>query len=80
MSEMTFNIVGMTCKSCVGLIQDVVGGMDGVESIVVDLAAKSAKLALKSDAPADVKQKVSDQIGECGFTCDITGTMSTKQE
>ena len=41
--EVQLKLGGMTCSSCSGLIENVIGGLDGVSSIEVNLLMETGK-------------------------------------
>jgi Cu+-exporting ATPase len=64
----TFNIKGMTCASCTGRIESVVGGMGGVVSIDVNLLMETALVKIDTSsgvAASDVQERIDD----LGFRC-----------
>lgn len=50
----TFAVTGMTCGSCVAHVEEALRGVDGVESVTVDLDGASASV-VASD-PGDTEQ------------------------
>ena len=48
--ETTLEIEGMTCASCVGRVERVLGGMPGVEAADVNLANETVRLTLDQEA------------------------------
>ena len=65
---MRFDIGGMHCAACSSRIERVVGRMEGVEKISVNLAAASAEVwPGKSDA-AELQQQIMERVATLGFT------------
>lgn len=50
------DIEGMSCASCVAHVEKALGAVDGVESVSVDLASRSATVTMKSDQPAPTER------------------------
>lgn len=48
-SELSFQIEGMTCASCVARVERILGRQDGVDSVSVNLATETARIV--SDGP-----------------------------
>ncbi|MCS7460916.1 heavy metal translocating P-type ATPase [Paenibacillus doosanensis] len=63
--QVVLNISGMTCAACAARIERVVGRMDGVEQVNVNLAMHRASLSLLPER-VDVHQ-VADKIRMLGF-------------
>ncbi len=59
-----YSVSGMTCQHCVNAITTEVGGVDGVSSVVVDLAAKTVTV----DGGADTAVRAA--IDEAGYAVD----------
>jgi copper ion binding protein len=59
-----YSVSGMTCQHCVNAITTEVGGVDGVSSVVVDLAAKTVTV----DGGVDTAVRAA--IDEAGYTVD----------
>jgi len=60
MKKETLKIIGMTCAACAARIEKVVGKMDGVEGISVNLATEKATVTFdttKTDL-AVIKEKI----------------------
>ncbi|MFB9705283.1 heavy-metal-associated domain-containing protein [Rhodococcus aetherivorans] len=61
-------VEGMTCSHCVASVTEEVSGIDGVESVSVDLKAGAAsRIMVVSDRPVPVEQ-VRDAVVEAGYT------------
>ena len=56
--EKIISIDGMHCKSCKSLIESEVSEMTGVDSIVVSLEEKNAKVMLKEDCVNDIVEAI----------------------
>ena len=50
MSTSTFAVTGMTCKSCSGLLTDMIGKMESVASVDVSLEENKATVTYKGAA------------------------------
>ncbi|GAB4342371.1 MAG: heavy metal translocating P-type ATPase [Desulfobulbaceae bacterium] len=61
-----FPIQGMHCAACSSRIEKVVGEMEGVESVTVNLATETMELAW--DPARTNPATIADRIGELGFT------------
>ncbi|WP_093055965.1 heavy metal translocating P-type ATPase [Salipaludibacillus aurantiacus] len=60
-----FSVKGMTCASCVGRVEKVIGRLDGVENVSVNLASNQAQVETKD--PAFDPQKVIDKVTKIGY-------------
>jgi copper chaperone len=58
-----YSVPGMTCQHCVNAITDEVGQVPGVQSVVVDLDAKTVTV----DAPAVDDAALRAAIDEAGY-------------
>ena len=62
MEKSIINVEGMSCEHCVNAIQKAVGALPGVESVVVDLSAKTVTVEHGSDVNSDkIKEEIEDQ-------------------
>lgn len=62
MEQSILNVDGMSCEHCVKAIQKAVGAISGVESVVVDLSAKTVVVEHGSDVKLDkIKEEIEDQ-------------------
>ena len=50
------DIEGMSCASCVAHVEKALGAVDGVESVSVDLAARSALVTMRTDTSAPTER------------------------
>ncbi|HRE92532.1 MAG TPA: heavy metal-associated domain-containing protein, partial [Myxococcota bacterium] len=50
------DIEGMSCASCVAHVEKALGAVDGVESVSVDLASRSAIVTLVPEAAAPTER------------------------
>lgn len=64
-STSVISIEGMTCQSCVRNIEGVVGGLNGVQSIKVDLAAKQG--TVMHNALVITGSQITERIDDMGF-------------
>ncbi|MFO7605178.1 MAG: copper-translocating P-type ATPase [Desulfurivibrionaceae bacterium] len=63
--EVRLNIEGMSCASCSARIEKVVSGMDGVESVAVNLPANSGLVRFDPDKVG--LRQIREKIAELGF-------------
>jgi Cu+-exporting ATPase len=64
--RVTFPIEGMTCASCTARIEKVVGRLDGVQSVAVNLATEKADIAYD---PARIRlSEIKRAITDAGYT------------
>ncbi|MEE8484147.1 MAG: heavy metal-associated domain-containing protein [Nitrospinota bacterium] len=61
----TLSIEGMTCGGCVRHTTEALEGVDGVTSVAVDLASKSAVVESDADMSDDV---LKEAVKEAGYT------------
>lgn len=54
--RVALDIEGMSCASCVAHVEKALGAVDGVESVSVDLASRSATVTMRSDQPAPTER------------------------
>ena len=61
--ETIIKIEGMSCEHCVKSVKDAVIAVDGVDSAIVDLKAKTATVVYDPDACTleDIKEAIEDQ-------------------
>ncbi|GAM17038.1 hypothetical protein SAMD00019534_002130 [Acytostelium subglobosum LB1] len=62
-------IGGMTCSSCVGIIESVIGQMNGVQEIKVNLALENARVVYDPDLTG--ARNIITQIEDVGFTANL---------
>jgi copper ion binding protein len=65
MIDRVFDVRGMHCQSCVGLVTDEVGDVDGVESVTVELANGRAVVRLDPDVASDAD--IVKAVREAGY-------------
>lgn len=63
-----FDISGMHCAACSSRIERVVGRMEGVEKISVNLAAASAEVWPGDGRDSDLQQKIVERVAALGFS------------
>lgn len=63
--QLSVDVKGMHCASCSSRIEKVVGGMEGVDSASVNLAAET--LALQYDEDEVAYEEIADRVKELGF-------------
>jgi Cu+-exporting ATPase len=68
LSKALFRVQGMTCASCVSVIESYVGGLDGVASCVVALLQECA--TVKFDAARISAEQVRQAIEDVGFAAE----------
>lgn len=62
--ENTYKIKGMTCGHCVAAVTEEVSGIDGVDSVTVDL--DSASMVVTSNDPIDASV-IRAAVDEAGY-------------
>lgn len=62
-----FDISGMHCAACSSRIERVVGRMEGVEKISVNLAAASAEVWPGDGQDSDLQQRIMERVATLGF-------------
>ncbi|XVN74689.1 Copper-transporting P-type ATPase [Oligella sp. MSHR50489EDL] len=78
--HVSMSIGGMTCASCVARVERLVGRMDGVKSINVNLATERADIELDATAPADI-DAIKTVINKAGYTVEsFSRTQPTASE
>ncbi len=75
MNRVQANIKGMHCAACSSRIERVVGGMDGVEAVNVNLAAESMNLSFDPEQLG--LEQVGDRIKGLGFEAEFLSDRST---
>ena len=65
MNKETLKITGMTCAACAARIEKVVGKMDGVDGVSVNLATEKASVSFDPDKA--VLQDIKDRIEKAGY-------------
>lgn len=66
--QVVMNITGMTCAACAARIEKVIGKMDGVEQIDVNLALHRATLQI---VPARISfRSIEDKVRQLGYTAE----------
>jgi len=63
-----FDISGMHCAACSSRIERVVGRMEGVEKISVNLAAASAEVWPGDGQDSDLQQRIMERVASLGFS------------
>ncbi len=60
METTAFNVPSITCSICSGKIQGELKGMDGIETVDVDLKSQQVKVAYNPEEikPGDIKKKI----------------------
>ncbi|MEG0741121.1 MAG: heavy metal translocating P-type ATPase [Clostridia bacterium] len=59
----SYRITGMTCASCAARIEKMVGRMEGVQEVAVNLAAETMSVAYESPATAESVMQTVERIG-----------------
>lgn len=65
MQSIQFNIEGMTCQGCVNSVQQALSAVEGVQSVAVDLAQKTATVDCADDTVQ--RQQLVQAIEDAGF-------------
>ena len=60
----TYTVTGMSCEHCVRAVETEVAGVDGVESVAVDL--QTGLVSIESDGPLD-HEAVAAAVDEAGY-------------
>jgi len=63
MAEKIYTVNGMTCGHCVGSVSSEVGGVDGVESVAVDLT--SGRVTVTGAGYSD--EQIRAAVDEAGY-------------
>lgn len=62
MEKSILNVDGMSCEHCVKAVKNAVGSIQGVETVEVDLGAKTVTVEHSSDVKLDkIKEEIEDQ-------------------
>jgi len=67
--EQKLEISGMTCNHCVGAVEKTLTGITGVESVVVSLEDKNAKVVY--DADLTTPDQMVTTVNETNYTASI---------
>lgn len=70
-TKLALAIGGMTCASCSARIEKVVGGMEGVKSMQVNLATESAMVVFDPEVVS--QRQIRESIERLGFTAKAAG-------
>lgn len=65
MSQTTLKVEGMTCNHCKMHVEKALQGVNGVEAVEVDLAAKTAIVTGSADRAQLIKA-----VGEAGYSAE----------
>ncbi len=63
MSTSTWTVTGMTCEHCVKAVTDEVSAIEGVASVVVDLATGHVTITAPTDPTREVVAAAVDEAG-----------------
>ncbi len=66
MEKSTIRITGMTCASCVASVESIVGNLEGIESVKVNLPLEKATVRWVEGANKDLKM-IESAISAGGF-------------
>lgn len=69
-------VSGMTCSTCVGSVEKILAGVDGVQSASVNLLAGRATVHHAEATPA---QELAAVVNESGFKCQVLDTILPNQ-
>ena len=67
--EVTLSIGGMTCASCVGIIESVLKSTDGIEEVVVNLATERGRVIYDSEKIG--VRAIITAVEDVGFTATL---------
>lgn len=65
MEQITLNVEGMSCGNCVKSVETNIGGLDGVKSVAVTLAA--GEVQVDFDANTIKLETIKEEIEDIGF-------------
>ena len=65
MKTEVLNVIGMSCGHCVKAVEESVGGLAGVKSVVVDLS--SGKVEVSYDSSAVTLDSIKETIDDQGY-------------
>ena len=71
-TRLVLNVPGISCNHCRMAIEGAVAGLDGVESVAVDVAAKSVEVVF--DGQLVDRERIASAIGDEGY--EVTGAHS----
>ncbi len=63
MTDKTYSVTGMTCEHCINAVSTEVGGIAGVQGVVVDLA--TGRVTVSGDGFTD--EQIRAAVGEAGY-------------
>ena len=66
--QLGFDIGGMHCAACSSRIERVVGQLDGVDKVSVNLATAKAKVWAKPGDEDEVRREVMERVAKLGFS------------
>ena len=66
--QLGFDIGGMHCAACSSRIERVVGQLDGVDKVSVNLATATAKVWAKPGDEDEVRREVMERVAKLGFS------------
>ncbi len=63
MEKITLNVEGMSCSHCEKTIKNVVGSLDGVNEVLVDLTNKTVTVVFENSKVkiAEIKNEIEEQ-------------------
>lgn len=67
MKEIIINVKGIECQGCEKRIQNLIGDIDGVESVVASHESGTVKIVLNKDIDINM---IKDEINDLGFSCE----------
>mgnify|MGYP002546932590 CR=1 FL=1 len=73
-----FDIGGMHCAACSSRIERVVGRLDGVDKVSVNLATAKAKVWTKPGDEDEVRREVMERVAKLGFRPRRAGTRTPR--
>ena len=68
--EVVFEVAGMTCSSCVGRVEQILAGQEGVTGAVVDLVSNQARVRLVPSASTD---RIVEAVAAGGYSMSVLG-------
>jgi copper ion binding protein len=73
----TYMVKGMHCASCVRVLEKAIGAVDGVSSVVVNLATEKAAVSFSKKVE---EEKIYDAVQKVGYALGIVNEDTEKME
>ena len=62
------DVEGMSCAACVASVERIVGSVDSVKAVAVNLAMNSASIQLNDSVSRDLVEEIIQAIDQGGFS------------